>query len=93
MTPYRYVADDRVMEYFDCLTKRERGRLLGILDRLAESPHIPGDLQIKDRTGRVNEVKDFGLWRVTYWTDSPVHEVRIVDIERLHRRTSARKRD
>ena len=90
MKPYRAVVDARVIEYFDCLTKRERGRLLDIFDQMAEFPHIEGHARIKDKTGRANEVKDFGGWRITFWVDGPVHEVRIADVERLGRQTKNR---
>ena len=64
MKRYRVVVDARVIEYFDCLTKRERGRLLDIFDHMAEFPHSEGHARIKDKAGRVNEVTDFGVWRL-----------------------------
>jgi hypothetical protein len=91
MKRYRFVVDAQVIEYFDCLTRRERGRLIDIFDQLAEFPNVEGDTRITDRSGRVNEVKDFGVWRITFWVDGPVHEMRITDVERLSVRTKRRK--
>ena len=90
MKRYRVVVDARVIEYFDCLTKRERGRRLDIFDHMAEFPHNKGHTRIKDKAGRTNEVTDFGVWRITSWVDGPVHEVRIADVERRSRQTKDR---
>ena len=90
MKPYRFVVDDRVVEYFDCLTQRERSRWLDIFDHLAKFPNLEGHIRITDKSGRANEVKDFGVWRVTFWVDGPVREVRIADVERLNQRSKNR---
>ena len=90
MKRYRVVVDARVIEYFDCLTKRERGRLLDIFDHMAEFPHTEGHTRIVDKAGRANEVQDFGVWRITYWVDGSVHEVRVADVEQRSPRTRKR---
>lgn len=49
---------------------------------LGQGPHRPGTEQVSDETGRTNEVLYTAHFRVTYWTDHPVKEVRIMDVRR-----------
>jgi len=86
MSAYRFVVEAQVIEYFDCLMKRERLKLLDLFGQLAEFPHRQGDIQVRGKKGRMLEVKQFGSWELTYWTDDPVKEVRIVAVAKLGRR-------
>ena len=77
---------------FESCTRVERLRLFDIFHSLAEAPHQDGESQIKDETGRPNEVKDFGKWRVTFWADGATKELRIVRIEKLPSRRRIHRR-
>ena len=83
MREHKFVADGSVLEFFGGRSKREREDLLRIFATLADSPHLRGDWLQKTNSGRDLQVKRFGRWLVRYWLDSPVLEVRIVDVEKI----------
>jgi hypothetical protein len=49
---------------------------------LHEHPDTPGDFTDRDSSQRDREVKVIGDYAITYWVDSPVKAVMIVDIRR-----------
>jgi hypothetical protein len=49
---------------------------------LARDPQRKGVEQVRDETGRTNEVLYTAHFRVTYRSDHAVQEVRIMDIRR-----------
>jgi hypothetical protein len=61
----------------------ERSRLESFLDNLAADPMQRPEHTVKDSTGRENRVLSCGQWRVVYWLDDFVKEVRIVSVERV----------
>jgi hypothetical protein len=80
---HRFVADDRVVEFFAGRTKREREDLLRIFGTMANSPYQKGEWVQRTASGRELQVKRFGRWLIRYWLDDPVLEVRIVDVEKI----------
>jgi hypothetical protein len=66
MAEYRAVFADEVVEIFHQESARTRQWLLDLFARLAASPHAEGQAQIRDASGRNNEVAIFGRWQVTY---------------------------
>jgi hypothetical protein len=84
MTPgHKFVANDRVLEFFSGRSRREREELLRIWQGLAAAPYQNGEWLQKTASGRQLQVKRFGRWLVRYWLDDPVMEVRIVDVEKV----------
>jgi hypothetical protein len=75
-----FVVDDSVMAFFNERSKREREELLRIFKSLADDPYQRGDWRQKAKSGRDLQVKRFGKWLLTFWLDSPVLEVKIVDV-------------
>lgn len=60
----------------------ERQRLEKVFDSLATDPNQRCDSEVKDATGRPNQVLKCGRWSVVYWLDAFVKEVRVVSLER-----------
>ena len=60
----------------------ERRELLEVSEALARSPGRRGIEQVIDDAGRTNEVTYTAHFRVTYWADHAVMEMRIVDVRR-----------
>ena len=60
----------------------ERRELIEVCEALARSPGRRGTEQVIDDAGRTNEVTYTAHFRVTYWADHAVKEVRIVDVRR-----------
>jgi hypothetical protein len=61
----------------------ERRELLGACEALAQKPNEHGAEKVIDEVGRTNEVIYTAHFRVTYWTDHAVKEVRILDVRRF----------
>ena len=80
---YTYAVDRSVVEVSLSLPKVEREKLARAFHQLAGDPFQTGDSELP-RPGRPPfRVTRFGHWLVTWWTDHPVREVRIVAIERI----------
>lgn len=58
----------------------ERRELLDVCDALARSPSQRGTEQVIDDAGRTNQVVYTAHFRVTYWADHAVREMRIMDV-------------
>ena len=81
MAAYRWIVADDATRILDVLTRRQRAVLFRHFDHIGAFPeHETG-------TGRhpARRVKMFGSWRITWWVDSPVKEVHILDIEKARR--------
>jgi hypothetical protein len=82
---YAYVVDGSVIELFTESKRREREELLRIFQALADNPFEQGDYRPRTAAGREIQVKRFGPWLVTYWSDHPTSEVRVVEVQKLLR--------
>lgn len=60
----------------------ERRELIDVCDALARNPGRRGAEQVIDEVGRTNEVVYTAHFRVTFWADHAVKEVRIMDVRR-----------
>jgi len=58
----------------------QRRRIMDFIFSLRDHPHALGDYTDKDTTLRAREVKLIGDYAVTYWVDSPVKAVMVVDV-------------
>ena len=86
MTPdWKLVLDEEALSLLLASRAGDRRKLLAALGSLKANPSQPGDFTEKDDTGRSLQVKIFGTFLVTYWLDSYVAEVRVVEIERVRR--------
>lgn len=79
--PYRYVVDEAADDAMGRLPPRDQQKLRDFFRRLGANPFLPGDSQVPDANGRLNEVKGHGRFVVTYWPDHAVSEVRIAAVE------------
>lgn len=80
---YRYAIDCEVAEDILQLSGRYRDEFVKIFRQLADDPFQLGEQNFNDATGRKIQKKQLGRWLVSYWTDHPVKEVRIVGIQRI----------
>ena len=81
--PYTYDLDASALHIFAAITSRQRQRLLRIFDHLADDPFLPGDFVEHDAVGRPCQVKRFGDWSLTYWSEHIGHKVHILSVEQL----------
>ena len=57
-----------------------RRKVMAFVYSLREHPDTPGDFVEKDTSLRERQVKIVEDYAITYWLDSPVHRVMVVDI-------------
>jgi hypothetical protein len=60
----------------------QRQRIMDFIHSLYEHPYTAGDFTDRDASQRDREVKVIGDYAITYWVDSPVKTVMVVDIRR-----------
>jgi len=63
----------------------QRLKIMDFIRNLQNHPETPGDFTDRDSSQRERQVKIIGDFAVTYWVDSPVKAVMIVDIRRADR--------
>ena len=61
-------------------TGMQRRAIMDFIYDLRDNPHIAGDFTDQDASLRTREVKLIGDYAITYWVDSPVKTVMIVDV-------------
>jgi hypothetical protein len=78
---YRAVVHGEAVKLLLACTARERQLLLRLLDQLESNPFRKGDFEVKDETGRMQQVTGVAGFLVTYYADHAVKEVRVTEIE------------
>ena len=58
----------------------QRGRIMDFIRGLRDNPDTPGDFTDRDARQRIRQIKIIGDYAITYWKDSPVNIVMVVDI-------------
>ncbi len=79
---YAYSLHERATLAILATDDFERHELLALFETLAREPGRRGTESIVDGTGRTNEVIYSDHFRVVYWPDHAVKEVRIMDVRR-----------
>lgn len=82
MKPHKVILDSDLAESLWRLPSRSRREILAIFEKLAEYPLTGVEDQIRATDGRMIQRARFNKWRVCYWIDGPVDEVRIVEVSR-----------
>lgn len=83
MQPYRFITEDEVFETFIRLSLRKREGLLEAFQQLTMHAPGAGELVYRDENGRMIYRWEWKRWRIWFWDDGPVNEVRIVDVEEV----------
>ena len=83
MPAYQLAAELGVIESLHSLKARERAAVLDGFRKILQNPNADGDWQTRDASGREVGVKIFGHWEITYWLDSPVWRLRVVEVKRI----------
>lgn len=83
MDKWRLVLDEGAFQFLISISAAERRRLLAMFEVLRNNPHRPPEYFARDATGRTLLVQATRPFLITYWLDSFVSELRIVNIERV----------
>ncbi|MBE7494696.1 MAG: hypothetical protein HS117_07110 [Verrucomicrobiaceae bacterium] len=82
MKPHKVILDSDLAESLWRLPSRSRREILAIFEKLADYPLTGVEDQIRATDGRMIQRARFNKWRVCFWIDGPVDEVRIVEVSR-----------
>ena len=80
MTRYAYSLHERATLAVLATDDSGQRELLTLFETLARSPGHQTSERVVDETGRFNEVTYSEHYRVVYWADHAVKEVRIMDV-------------
>lgn len=80
---FKIALDLEVVQALQEITKRQANDVFQFIESLALNPTQTGDCWEKDATDRRVEIKIVGKMKVTFWTDYPVEEVKIVRIRKI----------
>jgi hypothetical protein len=80
---WKIVLDEEALGFLLACRIAERRKLFTALESLKKNPYQPGDFIEQDDVGRPLDVKVFGSYLITFWRDSFVNELRVVEIERV----------
>jgi hypothetical protein len=83
MPTWKLVLDEDAFHFFASRRADDRRRLLSALEELRGSPYREPDYHVMDSTGRKLSVWARRPFLVTYWLDSFVTEIRLVDIQKV----------
>lgn len=84
MGPHKVILDSNLAESLWRLPARSRREVITIFERLADYPLMAVDDQIRSTDGRIIYRARFNRWRVCFWIDGPVDELRIVEVSRAN---------
>jgi hypothetical protein len=82
VTPRRVILDSVLAESLWQLPPRSRREIIAIFEKLADFPLAELEDQIRATDGRMIHRAKFKQWRVCFWVDGPVDELRIVEVTR-----------
>ena len=85
--PREYVLFLRfeVASLYRSLRRPEKDQLERFFDLLESYPHLKGETTERDEIGRTVEVKFVAKFKVIYWADHAVKEIKVLRLERLSR--------
>ena len=83
MEAWKLVLNEAAFQCFVSSRATERRKLLSAFEELRADPQRHPDYQSNDATGRTFNVWANRPFLITYWLDSFVSEIRIVDIQRI----------
>ena len=58
----------------------QRRKIMDFICSLREHPDTQGDFTDKDASLRERQIKIVGDYAITFWLDSPVHIIMVVDV-------------
>ena len=78
---WQFVLNETSVHFLMGITGRHRQQLIHALEALVAEPLQRGDFEGKDNTGRSIQFKVAGLFLISFWPDTFVRELRIINIE------------
>ena len=82
MKTYKVIIDSELAESLWRLPARSRREIIAIFERLEDYPQTGVEDEIRAMDGRIVYRAKFNRWRICFWIDGPVDELRIVEVSR-----------
>jgi mRNA-degrading endonuclease RelE of RelBE toxin-antitoxin system len=83
--PYEIFLRSEAIDSLRRLRSSPRKRVSQFIDSLALDPFAEGDYALKDPSDRDIHIKVVGEYAVSFWTDHPAKEIKIIDIRSADR--------
>jgi len=83
METWKVVIDEAAFQYFVSCRASNRRKVLACFEQLRADPQRRADYLSKDSIGRTLSVWAARPFLITFWLDSFVSEIRIVDLQRV----------
>jgi hypothetical protein len=80
---YEPVLSAKAWEFLCSLPRKRQQRVIRLIQQLAEQSWRLGDYRTTDNAGRFLENIRLNGFLITYWTDGPAGELRVIDIAEL----------
>jgi len=80
---YEPVLSSRATSTLIGLSKAKQKKIISLLFRLAEHPNQPGDYSTRGEHDRDLQRLRLADFRISFWADHAVRELRVVDLARL----------
>ena len=77
---YAYSLHEQAIQAMIAAADSERAELLWLFETLAREPGRRGTENVIDEAGRTHEVTYTANFRVVYWPDHAIKELRITDV-------------
>lgn len=83
--PYEIFLRSEAIVALRAIRPSARAVVSKFIDSLATEPFSEGDYSVKDHAGRDIHIKVVAEWAVTFWSDHPAKEIKIIDIRSADR--------
>jgi mRNA-degrading endonuclease RelE of RelBE toxin-antitoxin system len=83
--PYEIFLRSEAIDSLRGIRAAPRKLVSKFIDSLALDPFSEGDYSVRDASGRDIHFKVVGEYAVTFWTDHPAKEIKIIDIRSADR--------
>lgn len=80
---WQFILNQTSVESLLGCKARHREALIRALEALAANPYQRGDWVAKVSTGRPVQITQVDGFLITFWVDSFVREIRIINLERI----------
>lgn len=83
--PYEIFLRAEAIDALNVIRAKPRKLVCQFIDSLALDPFSEGDYSVRDASSRDIHIKIVAEYAVTFWTDHPAKEIKVIDIRSADR--------
>lgn len=80
--PYEIFLRSEAIHALRMTRGKSRRQISAFIDSLSTNSLLEGDYQVRDSSDREIQIKIIGAYAITFWSDHPAREVKIIDIRK-----------